>query len=699
MLLDMQKMDNSFTVHKALIAGASFTNPADTWMSPTLLSPGSLTLESIAHKFLRHIQDSTPWTLPSTSSSLPSLQYPKGTILIPGTFSDNVMQVLDQTRIYFTNRRASQMNERVKVVVDAHQQTLRMQRLTGPDDPSQNQPTAIVPLRTAGVRPKFKIADAGDEAIELDEQHLVHATGAMTVQSQQHDTPLHHPRWDQDRLESLAVVEWCTQQRVDDPTKIQPMLMMLLAPILACIESNVLRFQVRALQLLKQFLTMYHPTFASLDKKEEDLSQDNAQHAAIDDQTGTLSSAPFTRGTTMHTPSRTRSLRAGGDPLIWVKIFERTGLDQVFARALRPLMHPLRPQADAGTVPGAGSGDFVLEPGVSAHQAIDEELDMVQTAFQTYLVLMAVSTETGIGMEKDEDASDGQSVSQRQRYQTQSQGQKQDEPLLSVEELFVAGILGSTLTVNPSDQYRMLILDWMRILIEENIERRDLVKRGSGTSSTTALTVSTDGGEEPVFVLRGLGRRTIKHLPAVVRFTCEMLELPVPTMPWSKTDLEALAVTNNKRKLRLELLRRAAESLRVLLRVTRARIWRYRGRVLTAIATCWANSRLPGPASPVSSPSPDSPQVNSSSGHPGLDQILIESARLLYDTCRDHSPQARTGIQELRGGRPEDESVVLTAEDGLKKDIACLQQLDPAVFGPLFAWHHSGPSSFPPHSS
>ncbi|KAG0234044.1 hypothetical protein BGW42_006910 [Actinomortierella wolfii] len=571
-LLRLQKLDNSFTVHRILVAGASFTNPRDTWMASNLLPPGSPKLATIAHNLLNHVKESTPWTLVTSPSSAtskpPSSQYPEGTILIPGTFSDNVIQVLEQTRIFFTNRRATQMAERAKVAIDTHQQILERQQLLQSEAHPHGTQTSLSPLKTKGVRPRIKLADAGDEAIEMDEPYFASTPSSMTIhQHEQQGISHQFPRWDRERLESLSVVEWCAQQRVDNPAKIHPVLMLLLAPILGCIESNVLRFQVRALRLLKQFLTMYHPLFASFS------STNDADHPVIDEETAKtmdeINSHSVSTVMTSSTPTPPHGAVTGstvGDPLIWIKIFERTGLDQVFARALRPLLHPLRPQTDLESASGAavaGQGEQVLEPGTTAQQALEEELEMIHTAFQTYLVLLAVNTEDKYDADEDEKEYSG-----RKLFQNQSKDSGQDECILSVEELFVAGVLGSTLTVNPSDQYRTVILDWMGILIQEYIDGSDLVRDPSSTTSAPATIITK--AKNPVAVLQGLGRRTIKHLPAVVRFVCEMLELPVPTAPWSTKDAKALAITSTKRRLRLELLYHAAKSLQILIGVTQA---------------------------------------------------------------------------------------------------------------------------------
>ncbi|KAF9144070.1 hypothetical protein BG015_000224 [Linnemannia schmuckeri] len=612
-ILQIQSVDNTYTLHRVIMACAAFTNPKDIWnlRYPSLSNATMAQAEQNLAAIIQHTHWSVPLGSVDDNSSHDRNRNNSNSshaIMIPGSFSDHVIQILEkEIRPCFANVQAHKVAQRAQATIEMHQEKMRLQ------DKQHQQAIAMVEggygdstgskddgavITTGGGRDtgkdathrqqhqiaqdrstRFKIAPVCDTPNDEDEFWT-------RMDNRSEDDPTLPKRWDVDFLEAVPIVEWCAQQSIQDRGRILEVFMVLVGPILALAETVSFRYRVRGLDLLSQFLLRYHDT-------------DNNNNTI--DQQG---------------PGRPRP--AAGSR-IWIKIFERTGLDQVLERTLTPLLAPI--QAMFSPAPGAeDSGDS------------EYSLEVLNAAFGAYLTLILVNTEPG---DKPTSITDD---SHRIPLSQQYPGASSITTALTIENLFIHGLLGSFKRASPSKEYRTVVLEWIARLVRPVVPL-DFLLQGSFDPSLRK-------GFQGIY---GMGSLTIKYLPTLIPYLCSVLEYPLPSSPLD-VRLESLTLAW-----------RASEALYHVMDVTRARIPRHRGQLLATICKCWANSRI----FPLDSTSQSS-NSNLEQEQARLDESLVRSMRLCI---------------EISQTKITDDSL----PSGLEKDLTILRELDPAVFSTLFA--------------
>ncbi|KAF9548202.1 hypothetical protein EC957_006969 [Mortierella hygrophila] len=625
-ILRIQSVDNTYTLHRVIMACAAFTNPKDVWnlRYPSLSHATMAQAEQNLTMIIKH----TYWSVPSgpkdddTSHDHRQDRNSSNAIMIPGSFSDHVIQILEkEIRPCFANVQAHKVAQRAQATIEMHQEKLRLQdhqqqqkaiamaerassgssgsskddgtittiagEETGKDIARQQQHQ----MEQQGKSTRFKIAPVGDTPNDDENEFWTR----MDNRSEEDNDPTLPKRWDVDFLEAVPIAEWCAQQPIQDRGRILEVFMVLVGPILALTETISFRYRVRGLNLLSRFLLRYHNT-------------DNNSNNTIDQQGA---SRP----------------RPAAESRIWIKIFERTGLDQVLERTLTPLLAPI--QAMFSPAPGAeDSGDS------------EYSLEVLNAAFGAYLTLILVNTEPG---DKPTSTTDDSHHIQL--------GQQSSGTALTVENLFIHGLLGSFKRASPSKEYRTVILEWVARLVRPVVPLDFLLQASSDPSLQNRF--------QGIF---GMGSLTIKYLPTLIPYLCRVLEYPFPSSP-PDVRLESLTLAW-----------RASEALYQIMDVSRARIPRHRGQLLATICKCWANSRIFSldstsfsSSSSSSSSSKDEPiKSQLEQEQMRLDESLVRSMRLCIEICQP---------------KIADDSL----PSGLEKDLMILRELDPAVFSPLFA--------------
>ncbi|KAF9937988.1 hypothetical protein BGZ65_000699 [Modicella reniformis] len=604
-------VDNPYTLHRLIIACATFTNNKDLWntLEPSISSGNT----EKALENLQMLYQTTPWSIgpDSNTSSTSSTIRGRNTIMIPGSFFDHVIQIIEKDiRPCFTHLRAQKMANRAQRTIESHQEKMRQPAPLIEDTQDSDATTGSIILMgtqglvgqpTTGSKSSQRVQitlvqdtpdDEEDEWSELDNSS--YSTGSNVLQPK---------RWDTTFLEAVPVVEWCAKQPIQDPSRIHEIFMLLLAPILAMTDSTQPRHRIRGLDLLTGFLIQYH------------------------DYSGWSSAGRNRRQV---------------DPRIWIKIFERTGLDQVLERALRPLLGPL--ELGMSTDPEAVKAS---DNDALAH---DDELERVNSAFRAYLTLILVNTEPN---DKPASATAPSRPVTFNSAPTTGGAENTDLNLLTIEKLFLHGILGSFQRTNPSMEYRMLVLEWMEILVRPVIAL-DLIWVQM-VQQMTLLSVIPQGSVAPSTPVQrfqgiyGMGAPTMKYLLTLVAHICTILDFSFPSSP------------PTMRQKSLVLARKAADALRAIIEVSKPRIPRYRGKILAALANCWANSRVFYADLETVKPSSDLSQEQLD-----LDQSLVSTMQLCIEFC-----QPKVTNQD--------------ASSGLEIDMKVLKELEPNVFDPLFA--------------
>ena len=97
---------------------------------------------------------------------------------------------------------------------------------------------------------------------------------------------------------------------------------------------------------------------------------------------------------------------------------------------------------------------------------------------------------------------------------------------------------------------------------------------------------------------------------------------------------------------------------------------------MSAVASCWANSRIYSPSDSVGLKTSTSPTASAAKGplsqeQARLDQILTSTMQLCIKICQ---PKVVAS-----------DSVETMTSSGLEMDLKVLRELDPSVFEPLFA--------------
>ncbi|KAF9985949.1 hypothetical protein BGZ75_002401 [Mortierella antarctica] len=587
-LLTIQAIDNVYTLHRLMIACAAFTNPRDLWNKHDILI-STKTLAQ-AYKNLDIISKSTPWSDAALSTTSSKAAGDLHLIRVPGNFSSNILQILDQEiRPCFTNKRAERLVHRAQSTISVHQGKIRQANETGTNGSvvrHQQQSST-----TLSSQQRFKIAPIGDTP--NDEHELW--TGLDDESERQLAS---QPRkWNEDFLESVAIVEWCARQPIQDSSRIHEVFMLLVGPILAMMDSPQKQHNIRGLDILTRYLVQYH-------------------HDGAGNSKGSV------------------------DPWIWIKIFQRTGIDQLLHQNLRPLLAP--------PPTGLTQDD---EPGANVH------LEALQAAFRAYLTLVMVNTEP---QNQTSSAADGTRPNAHGGVHTGRSGDTNGSPL-SVESLFLQGVLGSFMRANNSGEYLMLVLEWMKRLVAPVIpfdfildqlpQIHSMMVPCSDMDSDKQAAAGTETGFQGIY---GMGAQTIKYLATLLQHICNIFQYPFPS-PSSTGRMEAL-----------NLACMASEALYAVMEVSQPRIPRYRGIIMAAVANCWANSRivsseassLPG-STPTASTSPELTQAQKR-----LDDGLVR----LMQLCRDICQPRITGDQA----------------SGYEMDMKALRDLHPTVFDGLF---------------
>ncbi|KAG0343706.1 hypothetical protein BG004_005066 [Podila humilis] len=689
-------VDNTYTLHRLIISAASFTNPKDLWNTLDL-SLGRKIVQQ-AHETLKVIAEYTPWSdrsgMALSHSSTPTTttatithrkqcQQTHQSIMIPGNLSDHVIKILqNEMRQYFVHARAQSIENRAQATVASHQDRTRqrleqekkeLETIEDSDSASglvlETDPKHIVPRQqqalsqhssssfNRGGGQRFQIAKATDLSNEMEALHdeLLQESQSTTTMMKGVDSMI--KKWDRDCLEAVAVTEWCAQQPVQDKSQIQQVFMILIGPILALLDSSAYRFKTRGLNLLCRFLLqhqIYHGIGGGSDKKNKGVNSTTTQWIAFESH-------------------------------IWIKIFEKTGLDQVLVEAIVPLIAPLEANVAANEIVSP-------DPEEALYDDRQHDHEMISAAFRTFLALVLVNTEP-----KDLPSTvvldDSEMIAQQRpppRFHAAHDegtvvGGTPTNPIsLTVEELFIMGALGSFRRVNPSKAYRALIMTWIKILIQPVISFEFLVEELE-TEYFTLLKSDSGQGHPRWRGVFGLGSLAIKYLPTLVGYLCEILDMPLPSTP------------PHERCASLEMARRAAEALYELIQVARPRIPRYRGRVLAALANCWANSRVFESTNPsgIASTKPAVKQ-NLTKEQQLLDTALVRAMKLCVETCRRSRSRRRrpstlgSNSQAQHGKISEivKEDIELDKKDdvdsGLDHDLLVLKELDPTVFAPLF---------------
>ncbi|CAO3569919.1 unnamed protein product [Mortierella alpina] len=595
-VLTIQAIDNVYTLHRLMIACAAFTNPKDLWNKHDV-SISSKTMAR-AYRNLDLISKLTPWSDASLSTTSSKAARSHPLILVPGNFSSNVLQILDQEiRPWFTNKRAETLAHRAQSTISIHQDKVRQSieaRTDGGPEPSRSVASSknlgVVthqqqPSTTPAAPKRFRIAPIGDTQYELASQSL---------------------KWNENFFESVAIMEWCAQQPIQDSSRIHEVFMLLVGPILTMMDSPQKQHSVRGLDILTRFLIQYHHDGAPSGRKD--------------------SSAGISKGPV--------------DPRIWIKIFERTGIDQLLDENLGPLL----------SSPSAGSAHD-NEPEAIVH------LEALQAAYRAYLTLVMVNTEPE---NLPSSNFDGARPNARGGVHAGKSGDA-NESSMSVESLFLRGVLGSFMRANNSGEYLILVLEWMKRLVApvisfdyilDQLPQKYLMEDSySDMTSDKRLAAGTQTGFLTIY---GMGALTIKYLATLLQHICNIFQYPFPS-PSSTGRLEALNLAS-----------KASEALYTVMDVSQPRIPRYRGVIMAAVANCWANSRLvtleaidlPG-SRPTSSMSHELKQAQKR-----LDDNLIR----LMQLCRDICQPRITGDQA----------------SGYEMDMKVLRDLDPTVFDKLF---------------
>ncbi|KAF9909102.1 hypothetical protein EC991_009012 [Linnemannia zychae] len=622
-ILRIQTVDNTYTLHRIIMACAAFTNPKDTW-NQRYPSVSKATIHKVEQNLTTIIQH-THWSVKSNSSTnTPSSgslyeanndsnsnshdRY-RNVIMIPGSFSDHVIQILEkEIRPCFVNIQAQKVAQRAQATIEVHQDRLRQEQqqlMVAEEDDSKDGGTVITTGGNVGnditrreqrlnkPAARFKIAPVGDAPNDEDELWT-----RMDNGSEEDGGPTLSKRWDVDFLESVPIAEWCARQPIQDKSRILEVFMVLVGPILAMAESVEFQYRVRGLDLLSRFLLRYH------------VNDSNASAGK-----GGARAAMESRR-------------------IWIKIFERTGLDQVLERALTPLLAPIQ----AMFSPAPGAEDY--------HPGSDESgysLEVLNSAFGAYLTLVLVNTEPVDKPTSVEDDSTRIPLSQQSSIMSSS--------ALTVENLFLHGILGSFKRASPSKEYRIVILEWLARLVRPVVSLDFLVQQEENSSLS----------ETEFQGIFGMGSLTTKYLPTLLPYLFDVLEVPLPSSP-PDVRLESLTLAW-----------RASEALYNVMDVSRARIPRHRGQLLATICKCWANSRIFSVDSTSSSTSTSADKglkVKLEQEQTRLDDSLVRTMSLCITICQPKISATTT-----------DGSVT----SGLDKDLKILQELDPTIFSPLFA--------------
>ena len=511
------------------MACAAFTNPKDVWnlRYPSLLNATMAQAEQNLAMIIQH----TYWSVPSgpkyddnshdhrqDRNGSNSSSSSSNAIMIPGSFSDHVIQILEkEIRPCFANIRAHKVAQRAQATIEMHQEKLRLQDhqqqqkaiamaegvSSGSSGSSKDDGTITTigggdagkdiarrqqhQMEQQGKITRFKIAPVGDTPNDEDEFWT-----RMDNRFEEENDPTLPKRWDVDFLEAVPIAEWCAQQPIQDRGRILEVFMLLVGPILALTETVSFRYRVRGLNLLSRFLLRYHST-------------DNNSNNAIDQQGA---GRP----------------RPAAESRIWIKIFERTGLDQVLERTLTPLLAPIQAM-------------FSPAPGVEDSGDSEYSLEVLNAAFGAYLTLILVNTEPGDKPTSTTDDSHHIQLSQ------QSSG-----TALTVENLFIHGLLGSFKRASPSKEYRIVILEWVARLARPVVPLDFLLQDSSDPSLRK--------GFQGIF---GMGSLTIKYLPTLIPYLCGVLEFPFPSYP-PDVRLESLTLAW-----------RASEALYQIMDVSRAR--------------------------------------------------------------------------------------------------------------------------------
>ncbi|KAF9427468.1 hypothetical protein BGZ94_004834 [Podila epigama] len=651
-LVQIQPIDNAYTLHRMIISSTSFTNPLDLWVSFDLnLSPK---IVQQAHDSLKAIIHHTPWSdrdNPTTSTgsgvdkSFSATTPRRQQIMIPGSLSDHVIKIIEKDiRPCFIHARAQKITDRARSTVVAHQdrmkQLAKAQQDVGDEGPAEF-PTYQTPVsnvdqgrivrRQESNTTRFHIAEVGDDSNDMEDLNQALEQVVMDPTS---NTAALVRTWDTNCLEAVAVLEWCVMQPIRDRSRAHEVFMMLVGPILALLDSPRNRFRTRGLDMLCRFL---------IQQQQIDLTRLNK------------------RGRDVHAlPERTRY-----DARIWIRIFERTGLDQVLVRSMVPLLVPLH-ESVAPNAP--------VDPKEALFDDKEYSQDLMHAAFRAYLTLIMVNSEP-----------ESWPPIPRPIFQAKRRdGSVQN--LLTVEELFIKGILGRLGRVNSTKRSRVLVLKWMQVLLQDVIPVDEVVVRPLENEYFTFDSVVRDGIAAEGSVaskvgIYGMGVLAMKYLPTLVGYMGEVLDIPLPSSPVQE------------RKVSLELARQASETLYELIRVARERIPRYRGRILAAIANCWANSRVfedgvvKSSHTKTTTDSLVEPQKQ-------LDDSLVKTLELLIDACRQ-GPLKTTETAD--GGGKTDETSIHhldnvkgaadskdESKDGLLQDLEVLKNLDPPVFEGLF---------------
>ncbi|KAF9920281.1 hypothetical protein FBU30_009911 [Linnemannia zychae] len=615
-ILQIQTVDNTYSLHRIIIACAAFTNIKDIWNQyyPSL---SKATMAQAEQNLSMIIQD-TFWSADSnpkgsSSGSLGgeganSLHDPdrnsRNAIMIPGSFSDHVIQILEkEIRPCFINIQAQKVAQRAQATIEMHQEKLRQQKATalveGESSSGDSKEDDNVVIAGSGrsiskdlTRPqrattRFKIASVKDTPNDEEE------FWARMDNASQYDDPSLPKRWDVNFLESVPIVEWCARQPIGDTSRILEVFMVLVSPILAMAESVNFQYRMRGLNLLSRFLLQYHDTASD-----------------------SVNSGPRT---------------AIGSEMIWIKIFDRTGLDQVLERALTPMLAPI--QAMFSSAPGTESYDDE-----SAYT-----LDVMNAAFGAYLTLILVNTEPG---NQPVSIDDDTNISLVQRSTGASS--------LKVENLFIQGVLGSFKRASPSKEYRTVVLEWLKRL-ESPVISLDFILKDDSLDSPRKF--------QGIF---GLGSLTIKYLPTLIPYLCDVLECPFPSSP-PDVRLESLILAW-----------RASEALYSTMNVSRPRIPRHRGQILATLCKCWANSRIFSTTAASSSSSTDQTESSSTTTTTTTISSKLDQEQARLDNSLKRCMRFCTEICQPK-------LIDASTLSGLDKDLKILHELDPAVFGPLFA--------------
>ncbi|GJJ72063.1 hypothetical protein EMPS_04420 [Entomortierella parvispora] len=621
MLLKDGPITDTYVLRRTIMACAAFTNPKDLWNERNPVAEKTIV---IAKDNLKCLYLNTRWSTGVKAAEDKDLE--SGHSNNVGTFSENVIDILAKVlRPSFANIQAQKAMDRAQLTIETHQKdvqkaTKMIEDLsTEPSEKgtlvtttthSKDLTTRRQPLRSRPQQ-RFQIAPVKDTPNEDD------WSGAF----EDPDRDSSELRWNTNFLESIAIVEWCALQSIEDSSRIQEVFMLLLAPILTLADS-ISRHRIRGLNLMCQFLIRHH--------------QEN--------------------------PS-SLSLTPGADPRIWIRIFERTGLDQVLERALVSILTPLNVSMSSDEARAAA--ELKLDPQAATAADGLEELEAIRAGFRAYLTLILVNTEPSDKPRFDED----RPSTPGRKYSAFRDG---SEPVVSVEGLFVLGVLGGLMRASPSNEFRELILEWMECLvnsvitfdrIQDQMPYDDTLCLESKTGVTPALLSDSLDQKISCLAIYGMGELSTKYLLTLVPYLCSVMEFPLPSSP-PQQRLECLKLAGQ-----------ASDSLRALMSVTRGRVGRFRGQIMAGLSSCWANSRIYPSAQGTST----STSAKASAAGPLKSAIEMAQARL--DTSLAECMGLCVEICRGQGSK----IVELGTREGVEQDLKVLQELDMSVFGPLFA--------------